>query len=240
MWRFSTELRNRMLEAREYAVNYKHGTTVSFTAGAGLGGSDRIADSGNGMTAFRVGDMATVLGSTNNNAKSGLIVAVAAGYIDVTGVGATNESAGPDTLVVGVAGGSFKGIFRNGVIRLYSGAQPTDADQAETGTLLCEITLASGVFTPGTATNGINFGGVAGGTIGKASGEVWSGSNVATGTAGWARIYANDRTLGASTTKARLDCSVATSGAQLTLTSTSLVSGVTTTIDSAAITMPAS
>lgn len=241
MWRFSTELRSRMMEAKESVHNYKEGTTISFTANGGGSGIHRISDSANGMANFQVGDWATVKGSASNNNKFGQIVAVNAAYIDVSG-GDTflTESAGTNALVISARGGSFKGIFRNGVIRLYTGTQPADADQAETGTLLCEITQGAGAFTPGSPGNGINFGQVVAGTIGKATGEVWSGVNVATGTAGWARFYANDRTLGASTTTPRLDCSVATSGAQIGLSSTSLVSGVTTTLDVVGITFPAS
>lgn len=241
MWRFSTELRSRLMEAKESVHNYKEGTTISFTANGGGSSIHRISDSANGMANFQVGDWVTVKGSANNNNKFGQIVAVNAAYIDVSG-GDTflTESAGTNALVISARGGSLKGIFRNGVVGIYSGTQPTTADDAEAGSLLCLITLASGAFTPGSPINGINFGQVSAGTIGKALGEVWSGANVATGSAGWARFYANDKTTGASTTTARLDCSVATSGAQLNLTSTSLVSGVTTTIDTVAITMPAS
>jgi len=134
----------------------------------------------------------------------------------------------------------LKGLFTDGVLRIYSGIQPTSADDAETGTLLCEITVSSGVFTPGSPDNGLEFGAPAAGTISKASGEVWSGVATATGTAGWFRFYANARTTGASTTAARFDGSVSTSGAQLNMSSTAITAGATTTIDSFAVTLPAS
>ena len=52
---------------------------------------------------------------------------------------------------------SFKTIMQNGVIRVFSGVQPTSADDAEAATVLLEVTVSSGTFTPGTATSGINF-----------------------------------------------------------------------------------
>ena len=138
--------------------------------------------------------------------------------------------------------GSLKQIFANGQIRIYTGTQPASADAGETGTLLCTITLASGEMTSGTATNGINLGNADGGAIGKATGEVWSGVNAASGTAGWFRWYPNAFTdnIGGGAAKICIDGNCATSGGQMNLSSTSLTSGVTTTVDNVAITMPAS
>lgn len=84
----------------------------------------------------------------------------------------------------------FKSIMQNGVIRIFPGVQPSSADDAEGATQLLEITVSSGTFTPGTATNGLNFADPSGGSCAKASGEVWSGAAASTGTAGWFRFYA--------------------------------------------------
>ena len=46
--------------------------------------------------------------------------------------------------------GSFKDAFRDGTLRVYSLSQPTTADAAVTGTLLVELSLASGAYTQGT------------------------------------------------------------------------------------------
>ena len=134
---------------------------------------------------------------------------------------------------------AVKTLMQNGVIDVYSGVQPTTADDAENGTKLLRITVASGAFTAGTAANGLNFGTAADGAIAKTS-DVWSGVAIATGTAAWFRFYANDMTTGATTTAARFDGSVSTSGAQLNMSSTAVTSGATTTIDSFTFTMPAS
>jgi hypothetical protein len=138
--------------------------------------------------------------------------------------------------------GSFQDLMANGVLCIYSGTQPTDADAAETGTLLCKITKGSGAFTPGTATNGINFDNATGGALLKAAAEVWSGVNVATGTAGWFRLYANAMTTGADATGAALRCdgAISTSGAQINMSSTAMAIGATTTLDAMTVTLPAS
>lgn len=62
------------------------------------------------------------------------------------------------------ARGSYRDIFQNGKIEIYSGAQPTNPDAAVTGTLLCTITesslartaevLASGTVTLNTGAAG--------------------------------------------------------------------------------------
>ncbi|WP_428562097.1 MAG: hypothetical protein ACP59X_20510 [Solidesulfovibrio sp. DCME] len=134
----------------------------------------------------------------------------------------------------------FQTIMQHGVIRIFPGVQPSSADDAEGATHLLEITVSSGTFTPGTATNGLNFATPASGSCAKSSSEVWSGAAAATGTAGWFRFYANDRTTGADTSHARFDGSVSTSGAQLNMSSTAITAGATTTIDSFIVTMPAS
>lgn len=43
--------------------------------------------------------------------------------------------------------GSYKDVFQNGRIEIYSGAQPATADAAVIGSLLCTITANSGVLT---------------------------------------------------------------------------------------------
>ena len=243
MWRLNTKLRSEMLQATQTVPHAIAGTTFGYANNGGGSGIDRITDSANGFVTagFEVEDYVTVIGSTGNTGKTGRTVAVAAGYLDVipSGVALVTEGAGVPAIVAAASGGSVAGIFKNGVIRIYTGAQPSTADAAETGTLLCELSVASGTFVPGSPENGITFGQVVAGILGKATNEVWSGVNVATGTAGWFRIYANDRTLGVSTTTSRLDGACATSGAQMNMSSTALVQNITTTIDGVQLNMPA-
>lgn len=151
-------------------------------------------------------------------------------------------STGLRTALLGVESGdngSFKDIFADGVLEIYSGSQPADADSAEAGTKLVRITVASGAFTPESATNGLEFGDASAGVIAKASGEVWSGVGLVTGTAGWFRFYDNDYDDGADAAAIRFDGAVATSGAQLNLSSTTITLSATLTIDAFTITLPA-
>ena len=140
------------------------------------------------------------------------------------------------TNLAGSAG--FAATFANGIIEIRTGSQPATADAAATGTLLGTVTLNSGAFTPGTATNGLTFAAAATGAVSKSG--VWSFNGVAAGTAGWFRLKANaldNDTL--STTLPRLDGSIATSGADMNLSNITIAIAVPTTVDSFTWTQPA-
>jgi hypothetical protein len=137
------------------------------------------------------------------------------------------------------SGKSMADALADGIIDIYSGSQPATADAVETGTLLARITLASGAFTPGVATNGINLDEAAAGAVAKAAAEVWSGVGLDDGTAGWFRFYDNAVDDGASTTAIRMDGAIATSGAEINMSNTSIVTSGTVTIDGFVVTLPA-
>jgi hypothetical protein len=129
--------------------------------------------------------------------------------------------------------GSIKSIFAGGLIKIYSGTPPADADSAVTGTLLCTISNNS-------AGTGINFDTSAvSGVLSKAPAETWSGNNANNGTATYFRhvAAADDGTL--STTQARIQGVISTVGADLNLSSTTLSSGASQTIDYYSVTVPA-
>lgn len=128
--------------------------------------------------------------------------------------------------------GSLKSILAAGFIKIYSGAPPVNADAAITGTLLCTISQSSG----GT---GINLAAsAAAGVIQKLSSETWSGTNAATGTAGYFRHVAAGDTGVSSTTEKRVQGVVALAGGEINLASVALTSGATQTIDFYAIALP--
>jgi len=134
----------------------------------------------------------------------------------------------------------MKEAFTNGVMYVFSGPQPINADAATQGTLLIKITLASGAFAFGTATNGINFDAPASGVVAKAAAETWSGIGLADGIAGWFRLMGNPSdALGSSTSLPRMDGSVGTAGADLNLSSVNVVTSAPTTIDVFQFTLPA-
>ena len=126
---------------------------------------------------------------------------------------------------------TLRAALSGGSIKIYSGAVPATADDAVTGTLLCTITNNS-------TSTGITMGAATGGVIAKTSSEVWSGVNAATGTASYYRHVGAADTGASSTTEPRVQGLIATSGAQLNLTSTSLTSGATQTLDFYSITLP--
>lgn len=132
----------------------------------------------------------------------------------------------------------FAATFANGIIEIYSGAQPATADAAVTGTLLGTVTLASGAFTPGVSTNGLTFAAASGGAVSKSG--VWSFNGVAVGTAGWFRLKGNAADAGGvSTTLPRMDGSIAVSGADMNLSNITIAIGAPNTIDSFTWTQPA-
>ncbi len=236
--RLSTGLRDSLL-----GNAYLKGTSLAY--GDGGAGNDYITDTENRFLAagFKVGDKITTTGSTTaaNDMSNVTLLAVSAGKIEfATGTVDTAEAFNANTDVEGDNQGSLQELLKDGVIRVYSGSQPSSADDAETGSLLLKITVSSGDFTPGSPTNGLEIQGPIDGVINIKDGEIWSGKGLSDGVAGWFRYYDNLEQTGAVKSAVRLDGVCGTSGAQLNMSSTSIKAGATTTVDSFEITMPAS
>lgn len=136
--------------------------------------------------------------------------------------------------------GSLKSIFETGNgghIRIFSGTPPATADAAETGTLLCKITVSS--IATGASGSTLTFDvNAALGVLTKNT-DAWSGLNLASGVATHYRHVATGDTGAASTTEPRMQGAVAVVGAELNLSSTTLVGGATQTINYCSITLPA-
>lgn len=109
-----------------------------------------------------------------------------------------------------------------GTIKIYTGTQPAAASDAATGSLLATVTLADPAF--GAAASG----------VATMAGTPLSGTGVAAGTAGWAR-------LADSTGATVMDGSVTATGGggQIELATTTISVGVTVSITSGTVTMPA-
>jgi hypothetical protein len=147
-------------------------------------------------------------------------------------------STGLRNALVGTGGG-LATVFANGIIEIYSGAQPASADAAPTGTLLGTVTTNAGAFTPGVATNGLTWAAAANGTVTKSASN-WQFNGVAAGTAGWFRLKGNaldNNTL--STTLPRLDGSIANSGGDMNLSNTTIAVASPNTVDVFSVTLPA-
>lgn len=93
-----------------------------------------------------------------------------------------------------------------------------------------------------TSVNGLQFDVSSAGTIAKDTSQTWTGVAVASGTAGWARFtgaVADSGLADAAAAQIRMDCSIATSGGDVSMSSTTVTSGATQTISSFSVTQPA-
>ncbi len=128
---------------------------------------------------------------------------------------------------------SLKDALHLGTLKIYAGTVPANADAALGGaTLLCTVSNASGgtgLTMEAAAVDGV---------LVKESSEVWSGVNAATGVATFYRFVAVGDDGTSSTTQARVQGTVGTAGADLNLSSTSLVSAATQTVDFYSIALP--
>lgn len=109
-----------------------------------------------------------------------------------------------------------------GTIKVYTGSQPTTADDAEAGTLLATFTLSDPAF--GAAASGVV----------TLAGTPLTTTGAAAGTAGWFRL---EDSTGANI----IDGSVTVTGGggQLELNTTTISSGVNVEITAGTLTMPA-
>jgi hypothetical protein len=149
---------------------------------------------------------------------------------------AISLSTGLRNKLLDTTGNNFADIFNTARIAIYSGTVPADADAAITGTLLVTITSDDGVTTPN-----LDWATAASGAMTKGTG-VWSGVIANTGTATHWRLYnnADGAPTGSSTTYARVQGTIGTSGADGNLSSTSLTATNTQYIDYFSIGIPAS
>ena len=132
-----------------------------------------------------------------------------------------------------MATGSFRTVMNECVMNIYAGSIPATSDASLGGaTLLCTVTndaTATGLTFEATATDG---------ALTKTVAEVWRGVNVASGAATFYRLEtAADDGL-ASTTQSRVQGVIGVAGADLNLSSTSLISAASQTIDFYAIALP--
>lgn len=129
---------------------------------------------------------------------------------------------------------AFKTEFTACFINIYSGSQPTSPDDPASGTLLATI-----YSNNPTDTLGVSFDAPVAGVISKAAAETWAGTALASGTAGYFRIYeATDDPSLSSTTNSRLDGAIATSGGEMNMSSTAIVAAAVQTITSFNVTLP--
>ncbi|MFA5386799.1 MAG: hypothetical protein WC322_00170 [Candidatus Paceibacterota bacterium] len=143
-------------------------------------------------------------------------------------------STGLRTHVLGT--GSLKTALAAGFLHIYSCAIadiPASADAAITASHTKLLTY----YSDGAAT-GLNLGVAADGAIGKAAGETWSGTILATGNATFFRFVGSADTGAASTTEPRLQGRVGTAGAELNIDTLALTAGQTKQLNFVNINLP--
>jgi hypothetical protein len=140
--------------------------------------------------------------------------------------------------------GSWKSRLDGGFIYMFSGTQPTSAEDAANGTLLAVFSIDALGVTGLTFTTGDNAG-----EMKKTVAEAWEATGLADGTARWFRfnrLNTNETTTRAEALAAaggtveRIDGSVGTSGSDLTAASVAIATSAPLTIDTLVVVQPAS
>lgn len=129
--------------------------------------------------------------------------------------------------------GSFKSNLTGMKLKIYSGTEPLTAD-ASLGSAVLLVTISdNGGADP------LEFEASAvGNVIEKSSSQVWSGTNVASGTASFCRLELASDTGGASSTEIRVQGDVGVAGRFLNLSSVALTDAAVQVVDYLSITMP--
>lgn len=239
--RLSTGLRDSLLENAALAHAIAQGTDLTFVDG-GAGDDTITRTTGSFITdGFEIGDWIQVFNATTgaNDFAVKLTAVVALTLSFVTGTVNTGEAGVATTVIVAAKGGSIQDLLKHGVIDIYSGLQPADADAVETGTKLVTITKDGSAHSTTTGANGLEFEDAAvDGVLSKKSGDEWKGDPASAGVAGWFRFYAQSKTTGASTTAVRFDGAINTSGAELNVASVNISLGTDFIINQFDIIMP--
>lgn len=244
-WNLSTGAKIALLNAQPTLGSTLIADTISFGDGDGTGSTDTIKDSGDGLAAkFAIGDFIMVIGG-DNTGKLVKALTVADGEIEVAAGSFATAVAGDPICLVEITSGSLAQVFKNMSIDGRTGPRPLTADLTEAGTKIIQFSLNGNAFVAGTSTNGLNFGNISGTTlqfaVDPATGitEVCRGIGLTPGgTLGHVRVYANDKTTGASSSAIRMDGVVATSGADFNIaTGTTIVTDVPVEVSSVSFTV---
>ena len=118
-------------------------------------------------------------------------------------------------------------------LKIYSGTEPATADSSiGSAVLLCTLTDADGgdpLLFESDAVNNV---------LEKNAAQVWSGTNVASGTASFCRLELTSDTGGSSSSEIRVQGDVGTAGRFLNLSSVVLTAAAVQVVDYLSITMP--
>jgi len=230
VFKFSTALRNLRL-GKTLSVT-DAGSQISFENGASTisDTQSRFLDTG-----FRPGDTIVVTNANvgGNNQEYTVTSVASTGASMVVSPAPSDEAAaaGTPTVALNHPGKSLAHAMRYGIIYLYDGTMPDDADSAEGCNILAKITISSATLTAGTLTNGLYFDEPSAGVIDKPSGSTWSGVGLYAGTCTWGALYDNAIGTGADTTYIypRIFGNAGLSGAAFLITDLDIAVGIPVT-----------
>lgn len=245
--RFSSGLVKKLVDTSPVRTLLTGGKILIF-AGAQPADADTAATTSPLLT---IGNLAPPVQSAVVGSATGGTLAAATYYYVVTALNAQGETlksnetsyvAGGATSSVTVAWTAVAGATG---YRIYRGTASTveNVYYSVAGTAVSFLDTGAantGGTPPVSNTTGIGFDADgSGGILKQTAATDWTGTIVADGTAGWFRICeAADAGTGASTTLARMDGAIATSGGQMNLASLTFVNLAPFTITDAQITFP--
>ena len=251
--RLSTGLRNNIVGPKGVGATFANGVVEIRT-----GTQPSTADSAVTGTLLGTVTLSSGAWTAETRASATITLTGSAGSVDTVNIGTTGPvniiplgAVAFDTDLTTTAAALRDAIIRAGICHATSsGAVVTVLAPSGTGdawnglalstTVTTMAATSSGNMASGVdAVNGLKFAAPASGILSKSG--VWSFNAVATGTAGYFRMKASATDAGdVTTTLARLDGSIGTSGADMNLSNLSITASAPTTIDTLTITCPAS
>lgn len=137
-----------------------------------------------------------------------------------------------DTIILDPLFDGIRDIFNGFLLTVYSGSRPLTADASSAGTKLI-------VFSLNATGNGLTLDDSVAGVISKPDGETWSGEALADGNSAWFRMHLKDEDPDvASTEFARIDGTIAPSGADLEMAVTAVQATAVQTLSSFSLEVP--
>jgi len=253
-FRLSTGLRNQLAKQGSIDALFRNGR-IEIYSGAQPSSPDAavagtlLCTITNNSGAYTAETAAT--GTVTLSGSAGSVNTVTVNSVDIL-LGAVAFDSTLTQTAADVATQINRNSDKSGYNATSSGAVVTIAANAGAGTgpntfvvsaTLTTMTATYSNMSGGVApVNGLSFDVASAGAMNKLATQTWSGVNAASGTAGWFRQYGSLTDTGVLDSTGvfpRIDGAIATSGAEMNLTSTALTSGATTTISAWTITVPA-
>ena len=253
MIRLSTGARNMLAQGAGFASIFNHGTIEIYN------GTQPVTADSASTGRVLLGIVSNASGAVTKETRATGSITITGGSVSVATLTVGGFNIIPDgavpynTSTTQTASDLCDAINRNGVMQAsVTGAVVTITPMPGAGAAYNGLVVTStgsvvatyaNMASGASPANGLILGQPATGVVGKSAGQVWSFNGIAVGTAGWFRFVASAADAGAAISAApylaRMDGSVATSGADLNLSNISIAIGAPSTVDSFNVTVPA-